>query len=285
VRRGLQLALSLGVLAVGCGRDSPKPESGSSPAAEPAAQTATTPAELKLVEAGAEPRRVLAYTATPSTRTPQLRWQTRMSRGPTMVMTLGLSWHGPKTASDPWTFAVDEATPSGEAYEGVGAGEATILEGLHAMFAMVRGEVAFDDEGRLRVKQTKGPDTQPAVPNLLRGVVVALPTDPIGVGAKWTIARPPDDTNATGVTEVELTAVDGDVLTLAVAHETKFADPGAGPEAMTATESLAGTLQVGLDDVLPRAADLQGRLVSEVPRPGEEPVKFEAELQLQLTAS
>jgi len=126
------------------------------------------------------------------------------------------------------------------------------------------GEAIGDPHGHFSAAVSGAGLTTPSGPGLLNAFVVALPVEPIGVGARWHVVHPRNtDPALTDAVDYQLTALTGDVASVRWAIPPS--PPTWGDPAVTATTQ--GTATVQLDDLLPQA----GQVSQVITFPGEKP--------------
>src|SRR5262249_17500954 len=128
-----------------------------------------------------------------------------------------------------------------------------------AMYTAITGTVAADAQGRAHLTRTSA--TMPTNPSLLwmlQPLFVPLPSEPIGVGARWTVKQPLAMNDLDGALErtYELTSIDRDTLGIRLRGRTRWNQKGQTGSDAALAEEIAGTLTVDPADALARAADL-----------------------------
>jgi hypothetical protein len=240
-----------------------------SPTAEASGDAIAT---LNLIEAGAAPRRVAAYSPGGERRRVVLSWE--LSQGVparvTASLRLSLSWQSPATRREPWRFDVETADfgPPDASPE-----ERELLAGIGAMFAMLAGEVT-PSGARFHVTQTpRLVWTTPSLAELLGSVLVPLPEQAIGVGAKWEVLQMTPASGARLTRAYELITVDDDLLTIRVhTASSSGGGPGSAPPdvgTLQVQDVTDGTVTIHTRDILPVSATLTSvlthRLITRAP--------------------
>lgn len=233
---------------------------------------------VAIVDPGATPRRILAYAPHGGERHAHLSFTIGLPRAPidAQHVTLALRWTAPASNAQPWRFAVEDATaaPPPDA----GSGEQASDDGVHAAFATVRGAVEVT-RGRVVLTRTAGAQTQPSVVDLLDLVAVPLPQAEVGVGARWETYQHRTESGMTCTVHDSYTlgALRADDLDVKVSGTVRCTAPG-GAGRGDASYAITGAMRVGLDDVLPRDADITEHITMEVEN--GHPVAYDMRVQL-----
>jgi hypothetical protein len=128
----------------------------------------------------------------------------------------------------------------------------TLVEDM--MMKLEPGVAVGDEHGRVAAKILGAHNTAPSIPVVLMTVIVPLPSEPIGVGAKWIVRGDGfGDPGAKAVTDYQLTALAADGGTV-TAHRTTTLDGKAVAEETS-------TMQIRFDDLLPVQTDLRARML------------------------
>lgn len=269
VRLPVVILAAAALFAPACKQASAPARPGAKPSAAPAGPTApqaaralrslaTGDATVKVISAGARPRRILAYAPHGGAREVALTLKTDT---PPASIRMLVGWRAPGTRADPWRFAIDKVSMGGALTKGAGAGERAIQNVGLALFAHVKGRVTLR-RGRFRFEQTAGMATTPSLLWLLYGLVVPFPDQPLGVGAKWEVSQPLTRRGHRAVTtrRYEIAALAGETVMVRIDGDTRWKmTPAAGKAAIAITgveEASAGTLTVRLTDALPASARL-----------------------------
>lgn len=226
-----RLVLLIGLAA--CGKkEEAKP--APTPAPEPVAKAADAavaveaPTKLELLEAGAEPKQVLHYQLTKGSKTSlELTTDIDFTAGkmggpmPSLVMTMDIgaddvlpdgkmkvkSVISRVTAKDRAGAKMSADTISAQAAIMVGIG---VVGTLGTDGTLTDGHIDYGS-------QNLPPEMQAQLGTLTKGferVALSLPTQPVGVGAKWRTSKEVIENGAhmTAVTTIELTKVEGTVI-------------------------------------------------------------------------
>ncbi len=283
------------VALASCG-DEAAPSAPSAPAEPPAVPSVEIPdaTTVRLIDAGSEPREELRFSAPVAERqTISLRQRTSLEvlvDGQPVPKRPDIGWlvmslqaerqDSTSTDADANTAANTvryTITLVGADVEGGSIDETaqqTIRERLR-MGLGLRGDVERDALGNgrtLAVSPPPGIDSAPpgvmaGVQLLVDAVGVPLPTEAVGIGARWEVVSAEDNQGARArlTRTFELLARDGAQLSLAVTIEKQGAPgtmrpPGLPPGAEFEVRQLAargsGTVQVSLDALLPSGASI-----------------------------
>jgi hypothetical protein len=209
---------------------------------------------VTLRDPGREPRRALAYHPTVGHASARFSIQEP-------GMTITMRWELIRNAADGATryrFGItDYQFPMGGS-DAIASGIATAIRTNN------NGEAIGDPHGHFSAAVSGSVSTTPSGPGLLNAFVVALPVEPIGVGARWRVVRPRDtDPAQTDTVDYQLTTLTGDVAS--VRWDIPPSPPTAGDPAVTVATQ--GTATVQLDDLLPQA----GQVSQVITFPGEQP--------------
>jgi hypothetical protein len=224
-------------------------------------ETLGAPATVTLDKPGAQPRHTFAYSPHAADRIAKLTFTMgqRAADGEdiqAMAVAVTFAWHTPADASHAYELAVKESRglPPADAK----GGEEKIMGAVGAMYSAITLRVEADAQGRGRVIRTSSTlPTQPKLSWLLHPMIVAVPKEPIGVGATWQVKEPlsMDQMQGEMTRTYQVTAMQGDTLTLKVSGGTHWTmNGGSADDALE--EHLDGTMVVGASDVLAISADL-----------------------------
>ena len=219
---------------------------------------------MTLQEPGAEPRQELRYAPTGIARTPKLAVELVPPRGPTLRIALGLSY---RSVGDGMAYEVKEASVSSDGGPARGPQQA-MFDRMRAGFSRVRGDATVVSGRQPRLTQNQGQWTTPPVPWLMHTVMVPLPEEPVGVGAKWTVEQEIDASGRKGRSKrhYELKSADDGRWSVTLSGEDVW--KAAGGKADGTTE-ISGNATIGMDDPLPTKADV--RVVERVEATGNAP--------------
>jgi hypothetical protein len=278
------------------------------------AQLPTAISEIVVIDAGQEPRRELRYAWTLDHRErleSALQLDVAASEDGEPVMDMGLpvsmTLNARITEVNPdgtaWiALTFDEMTlgPLSASGGGVPDGDAAAAEfdEVMARVTPLLGETRvwqlIDDRGRVLDANFRFPAAFPpeARQQIARtsSSVALLPAEPVGVGARWETTG---TTETQGVslavtTTMELTEIDGDVVTLAMsmrlADEVDVELPTANPFDELSAEG-TGTYRIDLGGVFPREADadLAMRMAGDLPDDSGQVVPVEMDLDVRMT--
>jgi hypothetical protein len=318
------LVLAGVLMLVACGgRDAKTPAATSkvepSPAAEPAAEPDTAPVTARLdhprievLEPGAEPRRVLHYAPTLADRAITLTLASTVALDlgiaaipPTKAPALRMRLEGKTRTRDGGDFVLSLVPSKVEAIGGegsgpLGAGMRPTLEALERLHA----ELVLGPDGALLETSlelpptpgTNGPTEAERLQNAFAQLFVAMPTEPIGLGARWTVSQtlPLAGERIEQTSSFTLTEVAGDQVTVELGLEQRPAAKDA-PRAEasgdhTTLDALKtegnGTIHVDLRHFGPVEGRSHSRseVTQTIVRDGQrQQVSFSLELDLTLT--
>lgn len=206
---------------------------------------------VEVAEAGDEPRQKLRYEPTTIERRQALAIELEPPSGMTLRIGLVLSW---KRLPSGIAFAVDEAELTAKSGAAAGPQQA-MFERMKLGFLRVKGDSAVSAGRQIRLTQNRGQTTTPPVPWILHSVVVPLPAEPMGVGAKWTVRQPIDTLGRKGTSEraYHLRAKEGDQLTVAISGTDRWKAAGGRADGTT---TLSGESVISLDDPLPSSSKM-----------------------------
>jgi len=219
---------------------------------------------IDIAEAGDEPRTELRYAPVDVDREAKLAVALEPPNGHGLRIGLGLNW---TSAGEGMSFAVTEALVGSE--DGATKGpQQAMFQRMRSGFTRVRGTVEAVDGRQLRLTQREGQPTTPPVPWLLHAIMVPLPSEPVGVGATWTVHEPIDASGRKGQSQrrYALKEKDGERLVVTIGGSDVWKAAGGRADGTT---TLSGTVTVTLKDPLPTEADLD--LVEKVEAEGKAP--------------
>jgi len=168
-----------------------------------------------------------------------------------------LTWKLPPAASRPYEFQVVESkaiVPPDAKH-----GEDAIIGAVGAMYSAIGGIVAADAQGRAKLQRTTSTvPTKPSLLWLMQPLFVPMPSEPIGVGARWTVKQRLSMNDVDGALErtYELTGIQGDTLAIRVSGPTRWHEKGGAGSATALVDEISGTLTVNAGDVLAQSADI-----------------------------
>jgi hypothetical protein len=221
------------------------------------------PPVVRLLDPGAEPRRVLAYAPSGMARTERLEWQVMLDAAAaddaSMALAMSLDWRPPADRTGPWRFAVKRAETGVPGNPGLG--ERMTIGQIDAMFADVQGRVIAHRPDHFEFHQTAGPPTKPSLLGLLHALVVPLPTEAVGIGARWEVVQTGSDEGVSteNTRRYQIVGLAHRTVALRVSGTAAWkqaagAGLDAGPPLLT--EAIEGTETLNLTDILPGSADL-----------------------------
>jgi hypothetical protein len=220
---------------------------------------ATSTPTITLDKPGTEPRRVIAYAPHGGDRVATLSFSSGPQDAPPglgLAVAVKLGWKVPADASKPYEFHVVESKAL--APKDVKGGEEQIIAAVGAMYSGNAGRVDADAQGRAHlVRTTSTLPTKPSLLWLMHPLLVPLPVEAIGIGAKWTVKQPLAMNGADGALErtYELTSTAGGVLGIKVTGSTRWTAQG-GSAGDAIVENVTGTLAVKPTDLLAQSADV-----------------------------
>ncbi len=208
---------------------------------------------VTLRDAGRAPLHALAYR--PGTSTRQVKFKT-----------------GPATTTIEWK--PDDGRPSSLRYRFVltgldfadtpAAGEAEVLKSL---IGKVTGTVVSDAHGRATaINDSERYRIAPAVPDIASLAIVPLPTEAIGVGARWTVTgHPSPQLPIKAALDYEAIAISPEGATV---RWTGHYDAETGER----SSDVDGQMEIRFDDVMPLRGSLRQRPV--LPSPDSKPIEL-----------
>ncbi len=219
---------------------------------------------MSVQEAGAEPRRAMRYHPGAIERAPKLAVELAPPRGPTLRIALGLDY---RSAGDGMAFGVTEAAVNSVGGPAAGPQKA-MFERMRGGFAGVKGEASMVDGRQPRVTQNEGQWTTPPVPWLMHTMMVPLPDEPIGEGAKWTVEQAIDASGRKGrsTRRYELERDEDGQLTVTIGGGDVWKAAGGKADGTT---TLSGRATVSVADPLPTSAEVH--VVEKVEATGKAP--------------
>jgi hypothetical protein len=227
-------------------------------AGDPESYATSTPT-ITLDAPGNEPRRVIAYAPHARDRVATLSFSSGPEDAPpglNLAVAVKLGWKVPGDASRPYEFHVVESKAL--APKDAKGGEEKIIAAVGGMYSGIAGRVDADAQGRAHlVRTTETVPTRPSLLWLIQPLLVPLPAEAIGVGAKWTVKQPVTLNDADGALErtYELTSIASDALSIKVTGSTRWT-PRAASAGDAVVETLTGTLMVKPTDLLAESADV-----------------------------
>ena len=267
-----------GLLAtVGCDKGSGEPE-----AARPVDTTATGKGPIvKLLDAGAEPRRELRYALVPGSKetlvmTMTMAMQTKLPgmpapevKMPTIAMHMDLTIAEKVSANEArYQFVMTDATVSGR--EGVDEQVVAMTQKALSTATGLKGSAIVDTRGfnhdaTMEMPAGMDPQMKQMMDGTMKGMdqmSSPLPAEPVGKGARWELFQTIEQNGMTidQVTVFELVEQSGDQGTLAVqvtqkAGRQKVSAPGMPPGVSAELTTLAstgkGTIDFNLGHLVP----------------------------------
>jgi len=227
-------------------------------AGDPESYATSTPT-ITLDAPGNEPRRVIAYAPHARDRVATLSFSSGpedAQPGLNLAVAVKLGWKVPGDASRPYEFHVVESKAL--APKDAKGGEEKIIAAVGGMYSGIAGRVDADAQGRAHlVRTTETVPTRPSLLWLIQPLLVPLPAEAIGVGAKWTVKQPVTMNDADGALErtYELTSIASDALSIKVTGSTRWT-PSAASAGDAVVETVTGTLMVKPTDLLAQSADV-----------------------------
>jgi len=255
------------------------------PIDEPAlARVAKGPDAVTLESPGAEPREVLRFAPKADvtrTVTLDMTMQVAMTLGnnaidpsvlPTVAVEMKVTPGAEKDGATPWAFEVVSASrePLESASERLKKAMDTAVEGMKAS----KGSLSIDAQGRrgaadYGLPEVSTPGLRPSLSGFQQSfsqLFVVFPTEPVGVGAKWSstshfeLSGIPIEQTATYTLEGR----EGDVVSLAVRFEQSATGEAESPSGVALEDTQfggrgSGTLEVRLDSPFPIRAEAQSR--------------------------
>ncbi len=212
------------VALVGCGKkaDKPRPATGS-------AAVAMTPSQVELVNPGVEPRRVLRYTLAKGTRSViELAVDVDLTASvmggpmPTEVMTMEIGADdvlpdGRMIVRSTVQKVIAHDRPGTKISADLMSQQAALLVGLGVVGTLSPNGALADAHLDFGTKQLPE-EMKSQLGSLTKGferVALALPDQPVGVGAIWRTVKDLEESGAhmTATTTIEITAIDGAAIT------------------------------------------------------------------------
>lgn len=239
--------------------------SGPAPQRDAPPQTFGAGATTVVIEApGDEPRQKLRYAPEAIARTPKLSVELAPPRGPTLLLALDLAY---RSADDGMVFSVEDASVSSEGGPPRGPQQA-MFDRMRAGFLRVKGDATAVEGRTPRLTQNQGQWTTPPVPWLMHSLMVPLPDDPVGTGAKWTVDQPIDASGRKGrsARKYEIVSDDDGRLTVKIVGRDVWKAAGGKADGTT---DLSGTVTLSPSDPLPTEGEL--RIVEKVEATGKAP--------------
>ncbi len=227
---------------------------------------------IRLLDAGREPRRQLVYQPQALSREVVLSLRPSTGSPYGFPVKLTLDWRSSAPGSDlaHYEFAVRQALfDMGGRQGNPDVFEKVAHKNLQFGFESVRGYVAVAASDHVTSVQTSETPTSPSVPFLLHALLVPLPTEPVGPGARWEVIQPVDrpKIKGTGKSVYRLISTDGQALEIRMqqTRETKT-ESSRGPAVPVRAELVVHS-HIRLSDLLPQSA--RGTITETVYFPGD----------------
>ena len=276
--------------------NSAKPKSNLEAEAAPAPKN-----NVKLVEAGAEPKSVLRYKVNAGDKlTAILTTKVKLDMPQGMAGQNGAPAQVPNipAISIPMDITVQSVAPNGDITFQTVMGEAALAQDTNtppemaqAMQAAltgvkgVTGTTVVSNRGITKKSDMKAPpNSNPQARQFIdqikeaaTGLNVELPEEAVGVGAKWEVKEPAKGQTPEQTTSVELVSLEGDKLTAKISAEAAGKAAAAG-----AVVNASGTVKVDLSKPIASSADLN--LHTETPVGRDKSVVMKMDINISVEA-
>jgi hypothetical protein len=208
---------------------------------------------LTWLDAGSEPRRVLAYT--PGLAPREVKLVLHTERRPYSFVA---DWTPESTTPRRWSLAIREARF--ERFDGDDETDLRIAQNVARRYEGVVRRAIARDVSTFEVSELGAGETGSSVADMLDAFIVPLPPGPVGPGARWTMlrVRPWGDMQAVESRTHELRVIEDDRVEIEMQGETRISRV----TPLTAFEgghiegqvSIRGSFVVRLDDILVESA-------------------------------